>query len=192
MNLIDKLKIYSKTFLFRGSTIFSWGRRKKSTSKHQEDSVLENTLHESSDEHEVPRSKIPVKENKEKDKPESRSSSGIGTSSYRSSRKKDGSDEASSRCLSPSWKNENFADMSDGGKLMNDEGKNVSDKKKVENKKIKNSFNENEYSALQNVKDSISKKKSSSKFGLSSTKKNDNNKERYPYLNYSPFIFCYL
>ena len=49
----------------------------------------------------------------QKAKSVSRSSSGVGTSSRQSSKKKDGSDETSSRCFSPSLKTDYIEEVSD-------------------------------------------------------------------------------
>ena len=73
-------------------------------SGHQNDCILEEGSEASSEEDlEIykARSKIPISGNMQKGKSVSRSSSGIGTSSRQSSKKKDGSDETSSRGFSP-------------------------------------------------------------------------------------------
>merc|ERR1740137_184634 len=78
-------------------------------SGHNNDCILEESSGGSSDEgmeEYKTRSKIPISKERQTEKSVSRSSSGVGTSSRQSSKKKDGSDETSSRCFSPSLKNE--------------------------------------------------------------------------------------
>ena len=94
---------------FRNTNTFAWNGRRRIKSEH--DCILEESFEGSTDEEiEIykSRSKIPISQNKKKAKSVSRSSSGIGTTSRQSSKKKDGSDETSSRCFSPSLENDHI------------------------------------------------------------------------------------
>ena len=110
-----KQKLYISKY-FRDSRTFAWSGRRRMKSGYQNDCILEESFEGSSDEDiEIykSRSKIPISENMLKTKSVSRSSSGVGTSSRQSSKKKDGSDETSSRCFSPSLKTDYIEEESD-------------------------------------------------------------------------------
>ena len=86
-------------------------------SGHQNDCILEEgsegSLEEDLEMYKS-RSKIPISGNMQKGKSVSRSSLGIETSSRQSSKKKDGSDETSSRGFSSPGKTDYFNEESDG------------------------------------------------------------------------------
>ena len=125
----------------------------------------------------------------QKTKSVSRSSSGVGTSSRQSSKIKDGSDETSSRCFSPSLRNDYIEEESDSDEQQ---GTDFRNKKSGNGRKI-TPLPENEYSTLRSVKKTLSKSKSGSKFGLftNQTKKKEKNLDRYELAQKTPILDKY-
>ena len=126
----------------------------------------------------------------QKTKSVSRSSSGVGTSSRQSSKKKDGSDETSSRCFSPSLKNDYIEEESD----RDDHENNDFRKGKTEKGRKISPIPENRYSTLRSLKKSLSKSKSGSKFDLFTNKKKkkkEKDLERYDLAQKTPILDKY-
>ena len=125
----------------------------------------------------------------QKAKSVSRSSSGVGTSSRQSSKKKEGSDETSSRCFSPSLRNDYIEEESDIDEHENNDFR----KGKTEKGRKISPIPENRYSTLRSLKKSLSKSKSGSKFGLFTTKskKKEEDLDSYELAQKTPILDKY-
>ena len=177
---------------FRDAKNFTWNGRRRMTSGHHNDCIPEEGSEASSEEDlEVykSRSKIPISGNMQKGKPVSRSSSGIGTSSRQSNKKKDGSDETSSRGFSPPGKTEYFDEESDGDVQPVNSLRNG---KKDKKKKV-TPWQESKYSALKSLKKSLTKNKSKSKLELTTNNNSKKEKhiERYELAQKTPILDKY-
>ena len=136
---------------FRDTKSFAWNGRRRMTYGHQNNCIPEEGSEASTEEYlEVykSRSKIPISGNMQKGKSVSRSSSGIGTSSRQSSKKKEGSDNTSSRGFSPPGKTDYFDEESDGDVQPLNSLRNG---KRDETKKV-TPLQENKYSTLKSLK----------------------------------------
>ena len=138
-------------------------RRKKYGYGYQNDCILEET---SDEELETHRSKTKVNESEsmKKEKSVSRSSSGIGTSSRPSSKRRDFSDETSSRCFSPPLQNDFIEEESDKHKPE------TGSHNKLQTKKNVNNILENKNSTLRSLKKSLSRRKNKDKLNTSKDK----------------------
>ena len=139
-------------------------------SGYQKECILEESSDEDIEIYKS-RSKIPVPEKIKNGKSVSRSSSGIGTSSRPSSKKRDFSDETSSRCFSPPF-SDNQEDFGNG---------------KFETKRNVTSVQDKKYGTLKSLKKSLSMRKSKSKLDLLPSKEH----ERYNLAQKTPILDKY-
>ena len=146
----------------------------KKKSKHEKESFLEETSHASSEEEQnrVDKVKIPRTIRSNNEKPESRSSSGIGTASHQSSRTRDGFYETSSGAVSPSLKDENCQETSDRVKLCNSKKIKVPGNTQVENKKATNVLTTTEGRKYQPVDNALESKNTGNLYPISMKKNN--------------------
>ena len=102
-----------------------------------------------------------MSENFRKEKSVSRSSSGIGTATLSSrGQRKVSSDDTSSRCFSPSLKNEIIDELSDAEKDLNDnyEDDDLADLPHKEKKKRMKQLGDSRFGSLKTLKKALSKK----------------------------------
>ena len=152
---------------FRECREYYWNRRRRPSGRH-EDAIIEESSEHSSDEERDGdvRDKrhhrgSSVSENFRKEKSVSRSSSGIGTATLSSrGQRKVSSDDTSSRCFSPSLKNEIIDELSDAEKDLNDnyEEDDLADLPHTEKKKRMKQLGDNRFGSLKTLKKALSKK----------------------------------
>ena len=169
---------------FRECREYYWNRRRRASGRH-EDAIIEESSEHSSDEErdEDVRDKrhhrgSSVSENFRKEKSVSRSSSGIGTATLSSrgqvilasywskvsilliGQRKVSSDDTSSRCFSPSLKNEIIEELSDAEKDLNDnyEDDDLADLPHTEKKKRMKQLGDSRFGSLKTLKKALSKK----------------------------------
>ena len=135
------------------------------------------------------RSKIPISDNMKRAKSVSRSSSGVGTSSHQSSKKRDGTDETSSRCFSPSLKN----NMIEEEGFSDDNKETPVNNVRTEVKRKITPMPDNKYSTLRSLKNTLTKNKSRSKFDLFSSKgkKKESEVDKYELAQKTPILDKY-
>ena len=153
-------------FICRECREFYWNRRRRNSGRQYEDCIIEESSeHSSDDERDNEREKrynraSTMSENFKKEKSVSRSSSGIGTASHNSrSNRKISSDDTSSRCFSPSLKNEIIDEISDTEKDLNDnyEEDDLSELPHGGSKRIKQ-LGDSKFGSLKSLKKALSKK----------------------------------
>ena len=177
---------------FRECREYYWNRRRRPSGRH-EDAIIEESSEHSSDEERDGdvRDKrhhrgSSVSENFRKEKSVSRSSSGIGTATLSSrGQRKVSSDDTSSRCFSPSLKNEIIDELSDAEKDLNDnyEDDDLADLPHKEKKKRMKQLGDSRFGSLKTLKKALSKK---SLFKSRNKKSRDENDvDEYQEDNYS-------
>ena len=172
--------VHFSIFIFcRECREFYWNRRRRPSGKQYEDCIIEESSEHSSDDErdniDNERDKrynrsSTMSENFKKEKSISRSSSGIGTASHNSrSNRKISSDDTSSRCFSPSLKNEIIDEISDTEKDLNDnyEEDDLSELPLSGTKRLKQ-LGDSKFGSLKSLKKALSKK------SLFKNKKRDN------------------
>ena len=174
---------------FRECREYYWNRRRRPSGRHEDAIIEESSEHTSDEERENEVSDkrhhrgSSVVENFRKEKSVSRSSSGIGTATLSSrGQRKVSSDDTSSRCFSPSLKNEMIDQLSDAEKDLNDnyEDDDLADLHHTEKKKRMKQLGDNKFGSLKTLKKALSKKS----LFKSRNKKKDETIEDYQEDNY--------